>query len=86
MEQGLSLRKFAKELSEGISYYKVSHQSISNWENGIHAPSFQMLIGMVIYSSGWRHDFALDCLSSIAPDLYEPAGAIGRKILKRDME
>jgi transcriptional regulator with XRE-family HTH domain len=83
-EQGLSLREFAKELSEGISQDRVSHQSVHNWESGAHAPSYQMLVALALHGYGWRRDFAFDCLAAMKPDTYEPIGPIGRKILGRD--
>lgn len=81
-QRELSLRAFADEISNGLPQDGVTYQSVSNWENGVHSPSFQLLVLMAMRFTDWRHDFAADCLAVINPEYYEPATIIGRRALE----
>ena len=80
-EWDLSLRAFAKVLSNGLPQDGISHQTIANWENGAHNPSFHLLVVMTVYCEDWRRNFAYDCLAATCPELYVPSTHIGRTAL-----
>ena len=83
-QRDLSLRDFAKKLSEDlVGGEKVSHQTIKNWEDGVHKPDFSFLVTMALTKRDWRGDFALDCLATIRPQIYEPMTSIGREALEK---
>jgi transcriptional regulator with XRE-family HTH domain len=84
-QRNLSLRAFAKELSEGLKKEdKVTYQTIKNWEDGIHKPNFQFLMSLAMTVRDWRGDFAFDILAAMKPDIYEPMTSIGRDAISKD--
>lgn len=70
-EHGRSLRTFAENLSE-IPGVDVSYQSIKNWEDGTHKPSFQTLVRMLEYLGTWQQEFADEVMSELIQDIFTP--------------
>ena len=80
-QQNLSLRAFAESITNGLPQDGISHQTVANWENGVHGPSFVLLMLMTKHFDDWHRDFALDCMAAIYPEYYDPATQIGRAAL-----
>ncbi|MGD8456080.1 MAG: hypothetical protein PVF83_06830 [Anaerolineales bacterium] len=84
----LSLRDFAvalnqilADLGEGVSY-----QTIKNWEDRAHLPHLYYMIYISINApNDWRRDFAVDILSALRPNLYQPVSDIGHWALDRSL-
>lgn len=66
-----SLRAFADMLS-GNAPQSVTHQTVSNWENGVHPPSYMYLLSLALFNDDWRREFALECLAVVKPEYYAP--------------
>jgi len=69
----LSLRDFAKELSENIEN-DLSHATIINWRDKNSSPDTNILISLALAYNDWRQTFALDILFikyPMLPDLFE---------------
>jgi transcriptional regulator with XRE-family HTH domain len=81
-ERGFSLRKFAEALSKDIPE-DISHQTVKNWEDGVHEPDFSFLVGLALTIRDWRGDFAFDCLAAMKPDIYEPMTSIGKEAIDK---
>ena len=82
----LSFARFAEELSRPIQHLglKVSHQTVKNWEDGLHRPDYfftQQLANHAPQRS-WQRAFAMDLLAVQWPDLYAPASEIGQRVLR----
>ena len=82
-QRGLSLRKFADELTENTNYgIAISHQSIKNWEDSVTEPEFSFVMILALTARDWRMDFAFDILAAMKPEIYEPMTSIGQDALK----
>ncbi len=87
-QRGLSLRRFAEALQGDAILsadlgMEISHQTIKNWEDGIHNPQFSFLMMLAMTARDWRMDFAFDCLAALRPQLYEPMTEIGYEAIKK---
>ena len=82
-QRGLSLRDFARELSEGLKEEdSVTYETIRNWERGEYRPNFGLLMTLVMTARDWRMNFAFDVLAAMRPEIYEPMTKIGRDALE----
>lgn len=82
-DQGLTLEQMADELREqmaGTMFANLSRQAIGLWERGTLPNTIFLIRASRVYDD-WRREFALDCLAAMEPDLFEPAGEIGREVL-----
>jgi transcriptional regulator with XRE-family HTH domain len=83
-QRGLSLRRFADALGGDSNLEtEISHQSIKNWEDGVHEPDFSFLVTLALTSRDWRGDFAFDVLSAMKPHIYEPMTSIGMEAIEK---
>lgn len=82
----LPLIQFAKALSESVAqiHLQVSHQTIKNWEDGVHRPDyfFMMQVASHAPEGSWQRAFAMDILSVEWPKLYPPGSEIGERYTK----
>ena len=70
--QGLSVRGFAEQLTEKVVNYSLSGQTISSWENDPNrAPDLYLFFNCVTTYTDWRAYFAVDCLKSIMPHVFD---------------
>jgi transcriptional regulator with XRE-family HTH domain len=89
-QRNLSLREFARELSEGLNKEEqVTYETIRNWERGEYKPNFPLLMTLVMKTRDWRMDFGFDILSAMRPEFYEPMTQIGwdaKKSIEQEQE
>jgi len=73
LSQELSLRKFADALNSQLINTDVSHATVARWEDeSSHAePDVRFLLECLATYEDWRRAFAVDCLSSMFPDLVD---------------
>jgi transcriptional regulator with XRE-family HTH domain len=87
-QQKLSLRKFAQALTHDLNHgIEISHQTVKNWEDGVHMPEFSFVLNLALTAHNWRGDFAFDLLSVLKPEIYQPVTTIGfdaRKAMKKE--
>jgi hypothetical protein len=78
----MSLRKFAARLSSEAAPMSISQQAIAFWSDGTSVPSLNFILVLSqMAKEQWARDFAADVLAALRPELYKPAGEIGRRIL-----
>jgi len=77
----MSVRAFAKALSDGLPDGQVSYASVHYWENGKNGIRYEYLMYLAEHTDDWRHEFALDCLAA-RTEFYSPLGEIGCGILE----
>jgi transcriptional regulator with XRE-family HTH domain len=70
---GYSLRKFAEALNSQLINTDVSHATVARWEDeSSHAePDLRFLFECLATYQDWRRTFAVDCFTSMFPDLVE---------------
>lgn len=71
-KQDLSLRKFADQINQQLINTDVTHQTVSRWESEETPaePDMRLLFECVATYTDWRAHFAVDCLRSMFPDLF----------------
>ena len=81
----LTIRDFARQLSEVMPPSKTgrpafSHGSIGHWKLGTHEPDAYKLSLLIGRTGGddWRHQFAVDILTQIDPDLLQDSTKLAR--------
>lgn len=78
--QKLSQEEFARAVQQG-SGESCSKQAVSLWESGQRRPGYQTLVTLAFVCADWRQTFGRDMLAALRPDVFEPAGEIGRALL-----
>lgn len=76
---GMTLRKFADELCQGLTLDQdvcVSHVTVINWRTGRTEPGTDFLTLVLMNHRDWRFDFALECLMAKHPEVWGPNGGI----------
>lgn len=71
-QKNLSLRKFAEEINQQLINTDVNYATISRWEDETkpYEPDLRLLFECVATYTDWRAHFAVDCLRSMFPDLF----------------
>lgn len=69
----LSLRAFAEEINAKLVNTSVTHQTVSLWEREKHyyEPDMRLLFECVATYQDWRAKWAVECLKSMFPDLFD---------------
>lgn len=65
-----TLRKFAKELCEGVKGVNLTYQAVHCWEHGKFLPNTNTMLTIYANTGDWRHDFAAEVLRVVNPDFY----------------
>ncbi len=70
--QKLSLRKFADQINERLVNTEVTYGTVNRWEDAEHPyePDLRLLFECIATYRDWRATWALDCLKSMWPDLF----------------
>lgn len=82
--RGYSYGRMAGDLSQ--NGYSIRRQTLWFWEAGKELPRMETLMLMLRAFPGlgdWRHEFALDLMAASLPEVYQPVGEIGRRVLAR---
>jgi len=66
-----SLREFASDLSSKMAQ-PITHQTIKNWEDGLHRPDYYFILAIALQNEDWRREFALKILAILDPNNYAP--------------
>ena len=74
MEKSISQLEFGEMLVEGLANIPISGTTVSAWENERYEPDDDLLWALVVRhygTSDWRLRFAMQCLRSKLPDVFE---------------
>ena len=69
----ISQGEFAQKVCEQIPGVEFTRQAISNWERGAQTPDYMFLVAVLMTYRDWRHDFALECLQVMRPEVWSDA-------------
>ena len=69
-QQSITQEGFANRLCEGIPGVDLTKQAISNWERDAQTPDYMFMISVLMSYRDWRHDFALECLQVMRPEVW----------------
>lgn len=84
-EKPLPLRDFARELSAPLIPLQlgVTFQAVSKWEKGKAIPKSEFLHVLTVMAApfSWQWQFAQDLKAAIFPEVHEPVGEVGKRVL-----
>jgi len=69
-QKAFSQSAFARKLCEKLPGTELTRQAISNWERGAQTPDYMFLVAVLMSYGDWRHDFALECLQVMRPEVW----------------
>ena len=71
-KQDLTLRKFADMINQHLINTDVTYATIHRWEDETkqYEPDMRLLFECVATYRDWRAEWAVDCLKSMWPDLF----------------
>lgn len=71
-QQNLSLRKFADKINQDLINADVTYGTVNRWEDAKHPyePDMRLLFECLSIYKDWRAKWALDCLQSMWPELF----------------
>jgi hypothetical protein len=80
-EKNLSVRGFADEINSQLTHSSITHATVHRWEHEEkhYEPDLRLLFDCISTYKDWRAYWAVDCLKSMFPDLFE-AGVIRIKL------
>lgn len=71
-QTGLSVRDFAKSLTEKLVNISLSGETVSKWENDPNrAPDLYLFCNCITTYTDWRMRFGVDCLKAIMPHVFD---------------
>lgn len=75
-QNNYSLQDFADALMEAFPGETLSRQAVSEWEQGTSKPKYFFLLAIMLtyqdHGNDWRHNWALETLQLLKPELYQP--------------
>ena len=63
----MTYRSMSEQLTAVVQAdgYNIGHQTIANWEAGVHVPHAEVMIALANRAEGWMRQFAFDVLAAL---------------------